>query len=177
MKNTNRFQLFAEAVQGKKLVYLYRPVSKAEEEAASALAFVTQNERTSQKSANSTATKDGSIRTPGTDSTEITSTSILSAKDTVIQDLENAYDADELVQIWEANLAEPGTGEGKFKAIYMEGYITEFKFTSKAEDYVEISMTVGTSGGKAVGEATLSEAQQKQAALVFQDTVKATKKA
>ncbi len=167
-----RFQMFAEAVQGRKLVYLYRPKSKAAENAATTLAFTTQNERTSQKSANSTSTKDGSIRTPGTDSTEITSTSILAKGDDTLPALEDAYDNDELIQVWEVNLDEPGTKENTFKAIYMEGYITEFKYTSKAEDYAEVAMTVGVSGAKAKGEATMTQEQREQAALVFTDTVK-----
>lgn len=165
------FQMFAQAVQGKKFVYLYRPKKKAASDSATALAFVTQNERTSQKSANSTATKDGSIRTPGTDSTEITSTSVLAAGDPVIEDLEDAYDNDELIQIWEVNLEDPGKDDGKYSAVYMEGYITEFKYTSKASDYVEIAMTVGVSGGHAKGEATMSEDQQEMTKIVFEDTV------
>ena len=38
-------QLFAEAVSGKKIVYLYRLAGKAKEEAAKNLAFTTENGR------------------------------------------------------------------------------------------------------------------------------------
>lgn len=58
-------QLFAEAVQGKKIVYLYRILSKAATKAGTTLAFTTENERTKSKDGDSTVTKDGSIRTPG----------------------------------------------------------------------------------------------------------------
>ena len=39
-------QLFAEAVSGKKIVYLYRLAEKAKQEAAKNLAFTTENGRT-----------------------------------------------------------------------------------------------------------------------------------
>ena len=59
-------QVFAEAVQGKKIVYLYRVASKEATANGTTLAFTTENSRTMSKDADSTATKDGSIRTPGT---------------------------------------------------------------------------------------------------------------
>ena len=42
-------QLFAEAVSGKKIVYLYRLAGKAKEEAAKNLAFTTENGEDMQK--------------------------------------------------------------------------------------------------------------------------------
>ena len=65
-------QLFAEAVAGKKIIYLYRILSEAASNAATALAFTTENERDKTKDADSTITKDGSIRTPSESETEIT---------------------------------------------------------------------------------------------------------
>ena len=86
-------QLFAnEAVQGKKLVYLYRILSEAAKEDGTTLAFTTENGRTKSKDADSTATKDGSIRTPGAAEVEITATSILKKGDKLIDKLEKALD-------------------------------------------------------------------------------------
>ena len=80
-------QLFAEAISGRRIIYLYRLLSEAESHAATRLAFATENGRTKSKDADSTATKDGSIRTPGTAEVEITSTSVLSKGDTIIDKL------------------------------------------------------------------------------------------
>lgn len=99
-------QLFA-AESGKKIIYLYRPLSKAATMDGTQIAFVTENERTKSKDADSTATKDGSIRTPGAMEQEITCTSILDSSDTMIETLEDALDDDELMEIWEADLARP----------------------------------------------------------------------
>lgn len=164
-------QLFAAtAVNGNKLVYLYRIMSKAATTAGTILAFTTENSRTKSKDADTTMTKDGAIRTPGASETEITATSILTVGDTIIEALEEAMDKDEIIEIWEVNLAEKGTGENKFKAMYFQGYLTELEKTSNAEDFVEINLTFGINGNGASGEATVTAEQQEAAEYVFKDT-------
>ena len=166
-------QVFAEAVQGKKIVYLYRVASKEATANGTTLAFTTENSRTMSKDADSTATKDGSIRTPGTAEVEITATSILAKGDTLLDELEKAMDKDELMEVWEANLDEPAEeGENKFKGKYFQGYLTEFEKTSSAEDFVECNLTFGINGSGADGDVTVSVEQQEVAAYVFKDTQK-----
>ncbi len=170
-------QLFAagakEAVQGKKIVYLYRVAKNEATKDGTQIAFTTENERTKSKDADSTATKDGSIRTPGTAEVEIAATSILSKGDEFIDELEEAMDNDDLIEIWEANLDEPAEeGENKFKGRYFQGYLTEIDKTSSAEDFVEVSLTFGINGDGAKGDVTVSTEQQEMAAYVFKDTTK-----
>ena len=59
-------QLFAdespETISGKKLVYLFRVAEDSKIENAGALAFVTENERTTSKDADSTQTKDEIVK-------------------------------------------------------------------------------------------------------------------
>lgn len=166
-------QLFAEAIQGKDLVYLYRIASKAASADGVTLAFTTENSRTKSKDADTTATKDGSIRTPGASEVEITATSILSKGDTLIDELEDAMDNDELIEIWEANLEEPAAGgENKFAGRYYQGYLTELEKSSSAEDFVEVSLTFAVNGTGVKGDVTVSAEQQEVAAYVFKDTQK-----
>lgn len=170
----SKLQLFAEAIQGKRIVYLYRVLEDAATTNATALAFTTENGRTKSKDADSTATKDGSIRTPGVAEVEITATSILSKGDTMIGKLEAALDSDKLIEVWEVNLDEEGTSDNvdKFKAKYFQGYLTEMEITSNAEDFVEVSLTFGINGNGADGYATVSDEQQEIASYVFADTQK-----
>lgn len=164
-------QLFAEAVQGKRIVYLFRIFSKAGTAAGATLAFTTENSRTKSKDADSTATKDGSVRTPGTSEVEITATSILAKGDKLIDELEDAMDNDELIEIWEANLEEPASeGANKFAGMYFQGYLTEFEKTSSAEEFVECSLTFGINGSGVRGDVTVSAEQQEMANYVFADT-------
>ena len=173
MKNKFDLQMFAEAVSGKKIVYLYRIKSKAATADGAALAFTTENSRTKSKDADSTETKDGPIRTPGAAEVEITATSILAVGDKLVTDLEAAMDNDEIIEIWEANLAEPADGgSNKFKGSYYQGYLTEIEITSNAEDFVEVSLTFGINGNGVAGDVTVSAEQQEIANYVFTDTAK-----
>lgn len=172
MKNFD-LQMFAEAVQGKKIVYLFRVLKNAANKAAVAMAFVTENTRTKSKDADSTPTKDGSIRTPGASEVEISATAILAKEDTLYEELETAMDNDELIEIWEVNLEEPvANGDNQFKGTYYQGYLTEFELASSAEDFAEVSTTFAVNGTGAKGNVTVSVEQQEMAAYVFTDTQK-----
>ena len=178
MINKIDLQLFAdespETISGKKLVYLFRVAEDSKTENAGALAFVTENERTTSKDADSTQTKDGNVRTPGAAEIEITSTSLLPKGDKMIDKLESAMLNDKLVECWEVNLAEPGssTNSGKYKSKYYQGYITELGISSNAEDNVEVSITYGDNGQGADGYATLTDEQKEIASYVYKDVTR-----
>lgn len=177
MKYKMDLQLFAEAVQGKKIVYLFRVLSDAATKAGALLAFTTENGRTVSVDADSTATKDGPVRTSGTPEIEITASALLAKGDTMIDSLESAMLDNKLVECWEANLEEAATGENatnKFKGVYYQGYITEIERTSNAEDNVEISLTYGANGKGASGDVTVTADQQAMAVYVFADSTQKT---
>lgn len=165
-------QLFNEAVKGTKIIFLYRVKSKSAQKTGTNIAFVTENGLSISKDADSTATKDGAIRTPGEAEIEVTSTSIFKKGDGIIDELKKAMLDDELLEIWRANLEDPGTGDNKFKGTYYQGYLTSFEETSNAEDYVEYSLTFGINGKGADGDVTVTTDQQEAAAYVFADTTK-----
>lgn len=165
-------QFFAEAVQGKKMVYLYRIKSEEATENGTLLAFTTENGRTKSKDAESTSTKDGNIRTPGTAEVELSATSVLSKGDEMLDKLEDAMDNDELIEIWEANLSEDGTGENQFKGMYFQGFLTSFEKNSSAEEFVECSLTFGINGSGKRGDVTVTLEQQEVADYIFKDTQK-----
>ena len=164
-------QMFAEAVHGKKLVYLFRILKEAATASGVTLAFTTENGRTKSKDADTTATKDGSIRTPGAIEQEITATCLLAKGDEMIEKLEGAMDNDEMIEVWEANLEQPSDGD-KFAGTYFQGYLTEMEITSSAEDYVEVSLTFAINGAGVKGDVTVTAEQQEIANYVFADTTK-----
>lgn len=166
-------QLFAaEAVQGKNIIYLFRILSEESTSNAVAMAFTTENERSKSKDADVTATKDGSIRTPGAVEIEISATAILAKGDDLAEKLEAAMDDDELIEIWEVNLEAPGATDGKFKGTYYQGYLTEFTLTSSAEEHAEYECTFAINGSGAKGDVTVTAEQQEVATYVFKDTQK-----
>ncbi len=173
MKKFDLQMFAAEAVSGSKLIYLYRIMSKAATADGVALAFTTENERSKSKDSDTVVTKDGSIRIPGAAEVEITATSLLVKGDSFINELEDAMDNDEIIEIWEANLEEPvGEGANKFKGMYFQGYLTEVSLSSNAEDHVEVSLTFAVNGSGVRGDVTVSAEQQEVANYVFADTTK-----
>ena len=162
----------AEAVQGSRIIYLYRLLEEQATEDAFRLAFVTEDSISYSKDADSTVTKDGTIRTPSAVEIEKPMTCILSKGDTDIKKLKNAMLNDKIIELWEANLDEPvdPAYDDKFYGTYFQGYITSFEKTSNAEDMVEIQMTVGVNGKGADGEVTVTDEQQEDASYVFTDT-------
>lgn len=167
-------QMFAaEAVKGNKLVYLFRILEDAATTDGCVIAFTTENSISISKDADSTVTKDGSIRVPGETEIEISATALLAKGDTMYAKLKAAMLEDKLIEIWEANLEEPASdGNNKFKGTYYQGYLTEFEKTSSAEDFVECSCTFGINGTGADGDVTVSAEQQEMANYVFADTKK-----
>ncbi len=167
-------QLFNDTVAGKKIAYLYRIMSTEKDHNATTIAFTTENERTKSKDVETTATKDGTIVTPGTTEGEVTASSKLKAGDTFIDELEAAMDNGEKMEIWEVNLAEKQSGGSgnKFKAKYFQGYMTELDQTSNAEDDTELSLTFKLEGNGVTGYATVTEEQQEAATYAFRDTQK-----
>lgn len=164
------YQLFADAVAGKKLVYLFRILSEQSTADGAVLAFTTENSRSISNDAETTATKDGTVRTPGTPEVEITATALLAKNDVMIGKLETACEAGTLVECWEANLEEAGATSGTYEGKYFQGYITEFEKTSNADGNVECSITYGANGVGVSGDVTVTEAQQEAASYVFTDT-------
>lgn len=165
-------QLFAEAVQGKRIVYLYRINKQEATDNGVNLAFVTEDSRSMSVDSDTTETKDGSIVTPGSLEHEHEVTSLLKKGDDMINDLEDACAERKLMDIWEANLEEAGATSGTYKGKYFQGYITEFEKTSNAEDMVEINMTFALSGAGEKGDVTVSDRAIADTSYTFRDTPK-----
>ena len=166
-------QLFAEPVTGKKIFYLYRILKEASTTNAQGIAFTSENGRSVSVESESTVTKDGAVRTPGTPEIEITATSYLAKGDTLIERLEEAQLNSDVVEIWEGNMEEPvENAEDKFKGTYYQGYLTGFEKTSSAEGYTEISLTFGINGTGKKGNVTVTAEEQEIADYMFVDTQK-----
>ncbi|EGO6670419.1 phage major tail protein, TP901-1 family [Enterococcus faecalis] len=160
------------AAKGIDIILLFRVLKKSKEEAAWKLAFQNEHENTKTKDSDSVATKDGPIRIPGSLEIDFSATSILSVGDPYVDQLEEALDNDDIIEIWEINKAEKGTGDNadKYKATYYQGYVTSFGKSPNAEDTVEVSLEFGINGKGAKGFATLTADQEEVVQYVFKDT-------
>lgn len=158
-----------EAIHGSKIIYMYRPLSK-KSEAALRLGFVKENGKTVTTDADTTQTKDGTLRSPSQPEIEITSTSVLATGDTMIGYLEDAQLKNEKIGVWEVNLDEKGTGDNKYKGTYYQAYITEIEKSSPSDDWTEMSITFGAEGKGASGEVTVPSDMLDEALYTFTDT-------
>jgi len=160
-------------IQGKRIVYLYRLLSEAAENAATAIAFSTENSTSKSRDSDTVSTKSGTIRVPQDVEVEISTTALFASEnDEMIGKLDTAIDDGAVVEIWEVNLDKPGTDTnvGKYSAKYYQGYVTSLELSSNSEDHAEYSLEFAINGTGAKGYATVSDEQQELASYVFKDT-------
>ena len=158
-------------VQGAKIVYLTRLLSEASKSNGEVFAYTTENGLTISNEAESIKTKDGTVRVAGQAELELTLTAALSENGEKYRKYKKACIDGEAIEIWEANLQEPTSGN-KYKGTYYQGYITSYEVSSSADGYAELSMTVSISGTGAEGEVTVSTQDIEKANYVFADSTK-----
>ena len=167
-----------EAKQGKDVILLYRLLKKETQEAAWKLAFQTEHSNGKTKSFDTVTTKDGPIGSPGEVEYELSATSIVANGDPHIDEMDQAFDDDEIVEVWEIDKSEKGKDGSedadKYKAKYLQAYITGFTPSANTEDNVELELEFGVFGRARRGYATLTKDQAEVVQYVFKDTVKAT---
>lgn len=158
-------------VAGKNLVYLYRLASEASTADGVRIAFTTEDELSISSDSDSTATKDGAVRGASVAELEKTATSLMGSDDPMIPKLKSAILNGSLIELWEANLDKPVTGQtNKFEGTYYQAYLSDFTVSSPADGNVEVSLTFGINGKGADGNVTVSTSQQDDGQYTFVDT-------
>lgn len=164
------------AKQGKDIILLYRLLSKATQEAAWKLAFQTEHSNEKTRDYNTTATKDGPVGSLAEIEYSLSATSIAANGDPHLDEMDKAFDDAEIIEVWEIDKAEKGTGENadKYKAKYLRTYLTSFSYEPNSEDVLELSLEFGVFGKPQKGYATLTAEQADVVQYVFKDTVTET---
>lgn len=162
------------AKQGKNIILLYRLLTKAKEEAAWKLAFQTEHSSEKTRDFNTTPTKDGLVGALAEAEYTLSATSIAADGDSHIDEMDDAFDNGDIVEVWEIDKAEKGTGDNseKYKAKYLRAHLTSFSYEPNSEDALELSLEFGVFGKPQKGYATLTEEQAEVVQYVFKDTTK-----
>lgn len=162
------------AKQGKNIILLYRLLTKAKDEAAWKLAFQTDHSSEKTRDYNTTPTKDGPVGALAAAEYSLSATSIAADGDPHIDEMDDAFDNGDIVEVWEIDKAEKGTGDNsdKYKAKYLHAYLTSFSYEPNSEDALELSLEFGVFGKPQKGFATLTDEQADVVQYVFKDTVK-----
>ncbi len=157
-------------VQGKQLIYLYRLLKEQNTTAGTRIAYTTENTKSTERDIETTATKDGSVGTPGNVEITIDATSILATDDTMIAKLEQALIDGDIIEVWEADLTKAGTKANTYKGVYYQAYLSSLEKSSPADGFVEISLSLTVNGTGATGDVTVPQDQLDEALYVFTDT-------
>lgn len=163
-----------EAKKGIDVILLYRILKNEKDGAAWKMAFQTEHSNAKSRDNEAVPTKDGPLQNMAPIVYEFSATSIIAKGDTYIDELDDAFDAAEIIEIWEIDKAEKGTEKNsdKFKATYFQGYVSSFSKTSNSEDGLALEMEFAINGVGQKGYATLTEEQANVVSYVFKDTVK-----
>jgi len=162
----------AKVKTGKKQILLFRALKDEAIAAARKLVYQTEHSVDKTKESETLQTKDGAVNLDGSHTEEISFSSNWAVEDaaSTMEMLEDAFDNDEVVEMWEVDLDSEGTTEGTYNARYRQGMINDFSYSAGAEDAVEVEMTYVTNAKAQKGEVTLSTEQEAAVQYAFRDT-------
>lgn len=160
-------------VKGQRIIYLFRKYSERTTKAGLNVAYVSDNSKSISSNADTVATKDGVFNPGQTPEITISASAFMKVGDTMIPDLKDALINSDMLEIWEANLDEPGTQTGKYKGTYYQGYITSLTLNSTAEEWASYDLEFAVNGKGADGDVTVPASIVDEADYVFADSVQA----
>lgn len=158
-------------LEGKNKILLFRKFSEQDTEAAK-LAFQTSHTFSYSRDLESIITKDGRVVRPGELESEVSFEAIQSKRDPLSTMLKEAVIKAEKLELWEVTVDEDLVNdEGKYPAVYVQGYLGEWEDEAGAEDDATVSSTFTVEMEPQFGFATLTEDQQEAVQYAFTDTI------
>lgn len=150
----------SKLTMGEHLLLFFRDHNKQETEDGSKLKFQTEHSISKEKETESIWTKDG-MRNTVSDGSNTVSISAYAYRDDdgtlgVLGDLEELFDSNKRVEIWEVDL--DSEDAGKYNATYFQGYFTSFERTA-GDSAVEVSIEYAIDGKGVKGTDLLTEEQ------------------
>lgn len=157
-------------LEGKKKILLFRKLSEQNKEAAK-LAFQTSHTFSYSRELETIVTKDGRIVRPGELESEVSIEALQSKSDPLAAMLKEAVIKGEKLELWEVTVDEELKDvDGKYPAVYAQGYLGEWEDEAGAEDDATISTTFTVELEPQFGYATLTAEQEEAIQYAFQDT-------
>lgn len=157
-------------LEGKNKILLFRKLSEQNKEAAK-LAFQTSHTFSYSRELETIVTKDGRIVRPGELESEVSIEALQSKSDPLAAMLKEAVIKGEKLELWEVTVDEELKDvDGKYPAVYAQGYLGEWEDEAGAEDDATISTTFTVELEPQFGYATLTAEQEEAIQYAFQDT-------
>ncbi|MDY0394791.1 phage major tail protein, TP901-1 family [Virgibacillus halophilus] len=157
-------------LQGKNKILLFRLLKESEKEAAK-LSFQTGHTFSLSRDSDSITTKDGKIVKLGELEGEVTGIEAVQSKDDPVADmLLQAMLNGEKLELWEVTVDEDVKNEeGKYPAMYAQGYLTSWEEEASAEDEATYSGDYSIDLVPQFGFATLTPDQEEAVQYAFRD--------
>lgn len=160
-----------EMMQGKNRILLFRLLKNQNADAAK-LVFQTEHTFSYSRSLDRIVTKDGTIVKVGELEAEVSIDAIQAKKDPTSTMLQEAAIKGEKLELWEVSVDEDlKNEEGKYPAVYAQGYLDSWEPASPAEDEATVSSNFIVELEPQFGFATLTEEQEEVVQYAFKDTV------
>lgn len=163
-----------DGIRGQKIIYLFRKYSERTTVTGLNVAYVSDNSKSISSNADTVATKDGNFSPGQTPEITLSASAYVKKGDELVDKLKAALLNSEMLEIWEANLDEPGTNSGKYKGTYYQGYITGLTLNSTAEEWANYDLEFTMNGKGADGDVTVPSSIVEEADYVFADATVAT---
>ena len=159
-----------KAVHGRNKVLFFRDLAKAKTEPAKKLVFQTEHTFSYSNDTESIMTKDGAVISSKGVQTEVSINAIQAAGDPVIGFLRDAVLNSTKLELWEVTVDEGSEdAQGKYPAIYCQGYLNEWEDPAGVEDFVEVSSTFVVEQKPQWGRLALTAEQTQAVQYAFRD--------
>lgn len=157
--------------QGKNVFLMFRRIADEHKEDAKRLVFQTSHTFDMSRSNDAVATKDGTLFRVGALESSFSIEAIQSTNDPTYAMLRNAVKNGEKLEIWEVTFEEDMKNEeGKYPAVYAQGYLESWSTPNDVEGESTISTTFNVELEPQDGFATVTDEIAEMAQYAFRDT-------
>ncbi|WP_090399653.1 phage major tail protein, TP901-1 family [Natribacillus halophilus] len=159
-----------EMVNGRDKILLFRLQENQDEEAAK-LVFQTEHTFSYERDIERIITKDGTIISVGELESNVEITAIQAKDDPVAEMLRDSVIGGKRLEVWELTVDEDAQDDdGKYPAIYAQGYLESWEDVAGAEDEPEVTGTLNIELEPQFDYADLTEDQEQAVQYAFRNT-------
>lgn len=158
-----------QAIMGKEKILMFRRLADTKIKNASKLALQVTHTLKYEREQDIQQTKDGGIVIGGGLECELELEAV-STRDELNEMLEKSVINDEKLECWEIDLKAEKDEQGRYKAKYMQGNLTDWELPSDVEEVTTLTTTFKIDDKPKDGYATLTEEQEQQITYAFRDT-------
>lgn len=162
--------MYTTPIKGQKMVLFFQGMEDDTSDGNQLrLAFQTEHTLTKERELMEEMTKDGMIKeTNDQINASVDLTAFVAKGDATYELLEQAFDENNLLQVWEVDVTEEASA-GTYSATYMQGQLENFEVSAGSEDFAELSTTFQVNLSPQKGEVTLTPEQYSAIQYAFQD--------